>query len=201
MVERVLQPVGRATWLAAMTHPDGEISFFNDAAFDIAPTLADVVRYADVIFAARQAQPIPAVIPAPSPVITATTAVISAGKPESSATPVIPAGKPESSAMDGKAAFNNHSAAVVRCVGAELSPTVPGLGPGFPAGTTGECRHSGRDDGGALSFRPGRRESAVIPAGMTGERYHPGRDDGGALSSRPGRRKSAITAHPASARA
>ena len=62
-----------------MTHPDGEISFFNDAAFDIAPTLADVVRYADVIFAARQAQPIPAVIPAPSPVITATTAVISAG--------------------------------------------------------------------------------------------------------------------------
>ena len=74
-----------------MTHPDGEISFFNDAAFDIAPTLADVVRYADVIFAARQAQPIPAVIPAPSPVITATTAVISAGKPESNATPVIPA--------------------------------------------------------------------------------------------------------------
>jgi len=107
-----------------MTHPDGEISFFNDAAFDIAPTLADLVRYADVIFAARQAQPIPA---------------------------VIPAGKPESSAMDGKAAFNDHSAAAVR------GPTVPGLGPGFPAGTT--------------------RESAVIPAGMTGARYHSGRDD------------------------
>ena len=146
MVERVLQPVGRATWLAAMTHPDGEISFFNDAAFDIAPTLADVVRYADVIFAARQAQPIPAVIPAPSPVITATTAVISAGKPESNATPVIPAGKPESSAMDGKAAFNNHSAAAVR------GPTVPGLGPGFPAGTTK-----------AASFRPGRRTSRAAP--------------------------------------
>ena len=166
MVERVLQPVGRATWLAAMTHPDGEISFFNDAAFDIAPTLADVVRYADVIFAARQAQPIPAVIPAPSPVITATTAVIPAGKPESNATPVIPAGKPESnatpvipagkpesSAMDGKAAFNNHSAAAVR------GPTVPGLGPGFPAGTTK-----------AASFRPGRRTSRAAP--WSGGQHH-----------------------------
>lgn len=34
-------------WLAMMTHPDGEISFFNDAAFGIAPTLADLRGYAE----------------------------------------------------------------------------------------------------------------------------------------------------------
>ncbi|MBS1141077.1 MAG: Heparinase family protein [Proteobacteria bacterium] len=33
-------------WLAAMSHPDGEISFFNDAAFDIAPAPAAVDAYA-----------------------------------------------------------------------------------------------------------------------------------------------------------
>lgn len=33
-------------WAHAMVHPDGEISFFNDAAFDIAPTLADLANYA-----------------------------------------------------------------------------------------------------------------------------------------------------------
>ena len=114
-------------WLATMTHPDGEISFFNDAAFGIAPKLADVVRYADVIFADRQAQPIPSVIPVPSL--------------------VIPAGKPESSAMEG-------SAAVVRRVGAELSRTVPGLGPGFPAGTTGDGGHAGPMLPGLYKFRP-----------------------------------------------
>lgn len=32
-------------WLNAMCHPDGEISFFNDAAFDIAPTLFDIESY------------------------------------------------------------------------------------------------------------------------------------------------------------
>lgn len=34
-------------WLHSMVHPDGEISFFNDAAFGIAPTLADLTAYAD----------------------------------------------------------------------------------------------------------------------------------------------------------
>lgn len=34
------------TWLGAMTHPDGQISFFNDAAFDVAPTLAQLDAYA-----------------------------------------------------------------------------------------------------------------------------------------------------------
>lgn len=33
-------------WLAAMTHPDGEIAFFNDAALGIAPTLAELADYA-----------------------------------------------------------------------------------------------------------------------------------------------------------
>lgn len=33
-------------WLSAMTHPDGELAFFNDAALGIAPSLADLTRYA-----------------------------------------------------------------------------------------------------------------------------------------------------------
>ena len=33
-------------WLAAMCHPDGEISFFNDAAFGIAPTPEEIEAYA-----------------------------------------------------------------------------------------------------------------------------------------------------------
>lgn len=39
--------VGRMLpWLAAMTHPDGEISFFNDAASGIARTYAELAAYA-----------------------------------------------------------------------------------------------------------------------------------------------------------
>jgi uncharacterized heparinase superfamily protein len=34
-------------WLSAMSHPDGEISFFNDAAFAIAPSPSELGRYAD----------------------------------------------------------------------------------------------------------------------------------------------------------
>ncbi len=33
-------------WLRVMTHPDGEIAFFNDAAFGVAPTLAALADYA-----------------------------------------------------------------------------------------------------------------------------------------------------------
>ena len=33
-------------WLAVMTHPDGEIAFFNDAAMGIAPTLLELTAYA-----------------------------------------------------------------------------------------------------------------------------------------------------------
>ena len=33
-------------WLSAMTHPDGEISFFNDAAFGVVPTAAMLAAYA-----------------------------------------------------------------------------------------------------------------------------------------------------------
>lgn len=34
------------TWLNAMTHPDGEIAFFNDAACGVAPTAAQTAAYA-----------------------------------------------------------------------------------------------------------------------------------------------------------
>lgn len=34
-------------WLAAMTHPDGGIAFFNDAAFGVAPDCSELTRYAD----------------------------------------------------------------------------------------------------------------------------------------------------------
>lgn len=34
-------------WLSSMTHRDGGIAFFNDAAFGIAPALAELVAYAD----------------------------------------------------------------------------------------------------------------------------------------------------------
>lgn len=35
------------TWLATMTHPDGEIAFFNDASFGIAPTHRELEGYAE----------------------------------------------------------------------------------------------------------------------------------------------------------
>lgn len=36
-------------WLGAMTHPDGEIGFFNDAAFGIAPSPGQLARYAEAV--------------------------------------------------------------------------------------------------------------------------------------------------------
>jgi uncharacterized heparinase superfamily protein len=33
-------------WLRVMTHPDGDIAFFNDAAFGVAPTFAEIEAYA-----------------------------------------------------------------------------------------------------------------------------------------------------------
>jgi len=41
-----VKAVAMLNWLAPMTHPDGEISFFNDAAMGIAPPLAELVAYA-----------------------------------------------------------------------------------------------------------------------------------------------------------
>lgn len=40
-----LRALGLHTWLHAMCHPDGEISLFNDAAFDIAPSVAELDGY------------------------------------------------------------------------------------------------------------------------------------------------------------
>lgn len=36
-------------WLRTMTHPDGGIAFFNDAALGIAPNLDDLTKYAEVL--------------------------------------------------------------------------------------------------------------------------------------------------------
>jgi uncharacterized heparinase superfamily protein len=47
-LERILQPriPPMLKWLRGTTHPDGQIAFFNDAAFEIAPTLARLEDYA-----------------------------------------------------------------------------------------------------------------------------------------------------------
>jgi uncharacterized heparinase superfamily protein len=37
---------GMRRWLAAMSHPDGDIAFFNDAAFDVAPRPVELEAYA-----------------------------------------------------------------------------------------------------------------------------------------------------------
>jgi uncharacterized heparinase superfamily protein len=36
-------------WMRAMTHPDGGIAFFNDAAFDVAPSYASLTDYAQTL--------------------------------------------------------------------------------------------------------------------------------------------------------
>jgi uncharacterized heparinase superfamily protein len=47
LVERLRETAGRMLgWLAAMTHPDGEIAQFNDAALGVAPALAQLEGYA-----------------------------------------------------------------------------------------------------------------------------------------------------------
>lgn len=43
-VEPRIEPMRR--WLAAMSHPDGDISFFNDAAMGVAPTMRELEAYA-----------------------------------------------------------------------------------------------------------------------------------------------------------
>jgi uncharacterized heparinase superfamily protein len=44
-------------WLDAMTHPDGDVAFFNDAAFGIAPKLAQLTDYAARLGVARASDP------------------------------------------------------------------------------------------------------------------------------------------------
>jgi uncharacterized heparinase superfamily protein len=44
------EPAGRMlSWLGRMTHPDGEISFFNDSAFGVAPTPGQICAYAEAL--------------------------------------------------------------------------------------------------------------------------------------------------------
>ena len=38
---------GMVEWLAGLVHPDGDVSFFNDSAFAIAPTLSEIRAYAN----------------------------------------------------------------------------------------------------------------------------------------------------------
>lgn len=45
-------------WLRGMVHPDGGVSFFNDAAFGIAPTLGQIESYAEKLKCSRLAKPI-----------------------------------------------------------------------------------------------------------------------------------------------
>jgi uncharacterized heparinase superfamily protein len=44
-------------WLAAMCHPDGEIAFFNDASFGIAPSPTELNQYAERLKHPAQASP------------------------------------------------------------------------------------------------------------------------------------------------
>lgn len=44
-------------WLSSMRHPDGEISFFNDAATGFAPSPAELDRYADGLVGSAQGHP------------------------------------------------------------------------------------------------------------------------------------------------
>lgn len=45
--QRLAEIIGRMrSWLAAMTHPDGEIAFFNDAAIGVAPAPGEIEGYA-----------------------------------------------------------------------------------------------------------------------------------------------------------
>lgn len=48
-------------WLRIMTHPDGEIAFFNDAAFGIAPSLHDLMAYAQRLGVRASDEPLRAV--------------------------------------------------------------------------------------------------------------------------------------------
>jgi uncharacterized heparinase superfamily protein len=59
-MDRWQEVIGRGLdWLTCMIHPDGKIAFFNDAAFDMAPTLQDLVQYAsqlDILWIRQEVQ-------------------------------------------------------------------------------------------------------------------------------------------------
>lgn len=46
------------TWLAGLSHPDGEISFFNDAAFGVAPAPIELESYAERLGLSRLREPL-----------------------------------------------------------------------------------------------------------------------------------------------
>ncbi len=54
-----LRPLARsmASWLTAMSHPDGEIAFFNDAAIGVAPSPGELERYARAVLGDSEGPP------------------------------------------------------------------------------------------------------------------------------------------------
>lgn len=52
-------------WLRVMTHPDGEITFFNDAVMGIAPTCSDLIAYATALGFRVDEAPLGAIEPLP----------------------------------------------------------------------------------------------------------------------------------------
>lgn len=61
LAARLREGAGRMLrWLRVMTHPDGDIALFNDAAFGIAPPLAALEAYADALGVAYDVAPLAA---------------------------------------------------------------------------------------------------------------------------------------------
>jgi uncharacterized heparinase superfamily protein len=52
-----LNPLPMLSWLRTMTHPDGDISFFNDAARGIAPRVDDLDNYAGILGCTQARRP------------------------------------------------------------------------------------------------------------------------------------------------
>ena len=50
-------------WLRRMQHPDGGLPFFNDASFGVAPTLADIERYASQLECCPPPEDMPVLMP------------------------------------------------------------------------------------------------------------------------------------------
>lgn len=146
-------------WLAAMTHPDGQISFFNDTAFGIAATLSDLARYAESLRRHRSA---------PSPISEPPNAVI-------------PTEEPESSDMDvtGDAGAEAHEPPA-------SSPSLA-MGSGFPVGTTGHRDNSTQHphiwlrDSGYVRFEAGPAV-ALLDVAPIGPDYLPGHAHADTLS-------------------
>ncbi|WP_386117862.1 heparinase II/III family protein [Thiohalocapsa marina] len=167
-----VKAVAMLDWLAAMTHPDGEISFFNDAAFGIAPTLADLGAYAEQLGIGARADSggYASLDPA---YMSESGGYASLDPPYASTTSVIPAGKPESRAGIATLPLPN-------ALELYASPPSLALGPVFPAGTTDvECRWL--RDSGYVRLQAGPAV-ALLDCAPIGPDYLPGHAHADTLS-------------------